>query len=58
MSGGAVADTTVWSNLAHAGDPRLPQRVFTGIASPPAVLEKLRAVDLGVSRLFRNRVTG
>jgi hypothetical protein len=33
-----VADTTVWSNFAHAGRPRLVETSFAGVASPPAVL--------------------
>jgi predicted nucleic acid-binding protein len=36
-----VADTTVWSNFAHAGDPRLVQAAFPSVSSPPAVVEEL-----------------
>jgi predicted nucleic acid-binding protein len=36
-----VADTTVWSNFAHAGQPRLVGAAFAGVASPPAVLAEI-----------------
>lgn len=36
-----VADTTVWSNFAHAGDPRLVQAAFPSVSSPPGVVEEL-----------------
>jgi len=40
-----VADTTVWSNFAHAGRPRLVERAFPTVASPPAVVDE---IEVGV----------
>jgi hypothetical protein len=36
-----VADTTVWSNFAHARQPRLVERAFPAVASPLAVVEEI-----------------
>jgi predicted nucleic acid-binding protein len=38
-----VVDTTVWSNFAQAGDPRLVQKAFSAVASPSAVMEEIRS---------------
>jgi hypothetical protein len=38
MTALVVADTTVWSNFAHAGQPRLVQAAYPGVASPQQVL--------------------
>jgi hypothetical protein len=36
-----VADTTVWSNFAHAGQPRLVPAAYPGVASPQPVLDEI-----------------
>lgn len=41
MSRLVVADTTVWSNFAHAGRPQWVQTAFAGVASPRAVLAEI-----------------
>lgn len=41
MTALVVADTTVWSNFAHARNPRLVPAAYPGVASPPQVLEEI-----------------
>jgi predicted nucleic acid-binding protein len=41
MTALVVADTTVWSNFAHGGRPRLVQDAFPGVTSPRAVLDEV-----------------
>jgi hypothetical protein len=41
MTAPVVADTTVWSNFAHAGRPRLVERAFPAVVSPPEVVEEI-----------------
>lgn len=36
-----VADTTVWCNFAHAGQPRLVPAAYPGITSPQEVLDEI-----------------
>lgn len=36
-----VADTTVWSNFTHAGQPRQVAVAYSGVASPQAVLDEI-----------------
>lgn len=41
MTGLVVADTTLWSNFSHAGNPRLVQQAYPSVASPRAVLDEI-----------------
>lgn len=41
MTALVVADTTVWSNFAHAGQPRLVSAAYPGVASPQQVLDEI-----------------
>lgn len=41
MTALVVADTTVWSNFAHAGQPRLVPAAYPGVASPQQVLDEI-----------------
>lgn len=41
MTALVVADTTVWSNFAHGGQPRLVPAAFPGVASPQQVLDEI-----------------
>jgi predicted nucleic acid-binding protein len=41
MTALVVADTTVWCNFAHAGQPRLVSAAYPGVASPPQVLDEI-----------------
>lgn len=36
-----VADTTVWCNFAHAGQPRLVPAAYPGVTSPQEVLDEI-----------------
>jgi predicted nucleic acid-binding protein len=36
-----VADTTVWCNFAHAGQPRLVPGAYPGVTSPQQVLDEI-----------------
>lgn len=36
-----VADTTVWCNFAHAGQPRLVPAAYPGVASPQQVFDEI-----------------
>jgi predicted nucleic acid-binding protein len=41
MTALVVADTTIWSNFAHAGQPRLVPAAYPGVASPQQVLDEI-----------------
>lgn len=41
MTALVVADTTVWSNFAHAGQPRLVPAAYPGVVSPQQVLDEI-----------------
>jgi hypothetical protein len=43
MTALVVADTTVWRNFAHAGQPRLVPAAYPGVASPQQVLDEIAA---------------
>jgi predicted nucleic acid-binding protein len=42
MKAPVVADTTVWSNFSHAGQPQRVVEAFPSVASPRAVLAEIR----------------
>jgi predicted nucleic acid-binding protein len=51
-----VADTTVWCNFAHAGQPRLVPAAYPGVASPQQVLDEIaEGQRLGHLRDFDRR---
>jgi predicted nucleic acid-binding protein len=41
MTALVVADTTVWSNFAHAAQPQLVPAAYPGVASPKQVLDEI-----------------